>query len=43
MLAPHCGHTRLMIDEMIELGSPGNVLMILTVLAVSRASATNAD
>jgi hypothetical protein len=32
-----------MIDEMILLGSPGNVLMILMVLPVSRASATNAD
>jgi hypothetical protein len=40
MLPPHCGHTRLMIDEMIVLGSPGNMLMILMALPVSGASAT---
>jgi hypothetical protein len=43
MLPPHCGHTRLMIDEMIVLGSPGNMLMILMALSVSRAAATTAD
>ena len=32
MLPPHCGHTKLMIDEMIVLVSPGNVLMILMAL-----------
>jgi hypothetical protein len=32
-----------MIDEMIVLGSPGNMLMILMALSVSRAAATTAD